>query len=136
MQRNTKQRELLIEIMSNSPGPMSPGEIYDRLHEQMPRLAKSTIYRNIENLLKEGMVDKYYLNDSEIFYKLKEQKRAHAHYLVCEKCKRMFELPYCPITGFEPLIKQMGFKVKDHYIQISGICAECQKKEKDGKDDE
>lgn len=124
--RNTKQKQLILNVLKESPKPLSINEIYQNLIKELPTIAKSTIYRNIDTLLKQNQIDKYYLNDNELFYQIKDNK--HKHYVICDACKKMFDLPLCPIHEIEDAMKEEGFSISEHYIQISGTCRDCLKK--------
>jgi len=123
--RNTKQKQRILDILINSSRPMSINDIYHIIKNEIPTIAKSTIYRNIDSLLSQNLIDKYYLNDNELFYQIKDNKHHHKHYVICESCKRMFDLPLCPIDEIENVMKKEGFSISDHYIQISGTCKDC-----------
>ncbi|GAA4295130.1 Fur family transcriptional regulator [Anaerocolumna aminovalerica] len=126
--RNTKQRQLILDILTNSSRPMSINDIYQKIIHEIPTIAKSTIYRNIDSLLNQNLIDKYYLNDNELFYQIKDNTNHHKHYVICDSCKKMFDLPLCPIHEIEDVMKKEGFSISDHYIQISGTCKDCLKK--------
>lgn len=124
-QRNTRQKQLLLAILKEAERPLSINEIYSRLVNQLPRIAKSTIYRNIDSLLSQDLIEKYHLNDSEVFYRIKADRSEHRHYVICEDCKKIFDLPSCPIHALENAMEEEGFIIRDHQIQISGICKSC-----------
>ena len=128
--RNTRQKQIILSILKNSNKPMSINEVYQAVKEFAPNIAKSTIYRNIDALIKQDLVDKYYLSDSELFYKIKRDTHEHKHYVICDECKRMFDLPVCPIHEIQDTMSSEGFTITDHYIQISGICKECKEKKR------
>jgi Fe2+ or Zn2+ uptake regulation protein len=109
---------------------MSINDIYQLIVSDIPSIAKSTIYRNIDSLLKQNLIDKYYLNDNELFYQIKQNTKEHNHYVICDCCKRMFQLPLCPIHEIEDVVEKQGFTISEHYIQISGICKECKEKQR------
>lgn len=123
--RNTKQKQLILEILRDSKRPMSINEIYHSIVNDYPKIAKSTIYRNIDTLLQQDLIDKYYLNDQELFYRIKSSSNEHKHYIICDKCKKMFDLPTCPIHDIEQVMRDTGFTITDHYIQITGTCKDC-----------
>lgn len=125
--RNTKQKQLILDILTNSNRPMSINDIYQNITEDLPSIAKSTIYRNIDALIKLNLIDKYFLNDNELFYQIKDSTHDHKHYVICECCKRMFDLPLCPIQEIEDVMQKQGFTITEHYIQISGTCKDCMK---------
>ena len=123
--RNTKQKQLILSILKESSCPISINDIYDKIVKQLPRIAKSTIYRNIDNLLNQGLIDKYHLNDNEIFYLIRSDRHEHRHFVICEDCKKTFDLPSCPLHEIESAIEEEGFIIKDHQIQITAICKDC-----------
>lgn len=124
-ERNTKQKQLILLILKESNRPMSINEIYQKIVEILPRIAKSTIYRNIDMLLNQNLIDKYHLNDSEIFYRIKADSHEHKHFIICDDCKKVFDLPTCPIHDIENAMEEEGFIIKEHQILISGICKDC-----------
>ncbi len=123
--RNTKQRQLILSILRETDRPMSINEIYLQVTKDMPKLAKSTIYRNIDALLSQKLIDKYHFKDNEVFYRIKADSDEHKHFLLCVDCKKVFDLPSCPIHEIEHAIEEEGFIIKDHLIQITGTCKTC-----------
>ena len=123
--KNTKQRKHIISILKDASRPMSINEIYDAIISELPRIAKSTIYRNIDQLFEQDLIEKHHFNDNEIFYLYKEGKDEHTHFIICDECKRTYSLPSCPIHEIEDYIKAEGFTIKNHQIQITGICKSC-----------
>lgn len=127
-QRNTKQKQLLLAILKEANRPLSINEIYSQIVLQLPKIAKSTIYRNIDSLLSQNLIDKYHLNDNEVFYRIKATQGEHKHVVICDDCKKVFDLPLCPIHELEDAMEEEGFIIRDHQIQINGICKKCAKK--------
>ncbi len=104
---------------------MSINEIYNAIIYQLPRIAKSTIYRNIDQLYEQNLIEKHHFSDNEIFYLYKESVDKHTHFIICDQCKCTFSLPSCPIQELEDYIEAEGFIIKDHQIQITGLCKSC-----------
>ena len=124
-QRNTKQKQILLNILKEAHRPLSINEIYAQIVLSLPKIAKSTIYRNIDSLLSQNLIDKYHFNDNEIFYRIKADSHEHKHFVICDDCKRIFDLPSCPIHALEDAMEEEGFIIKEHQIQITGICKIC-----------
>jgi Fe2+ or Zn2+ uptake regulation protein len=124
-QRNTRQKQIILTILKDADRPLSINEIYSQVINQLPKIAKSTIYRNIDSLLDQNLIDKYHLNDNEIFYRIKLNSSEHKHYVICDNCKKVFDLPACPIHDLENAMEEEGFIIMDHQIQINGICKDC-----------
>lgn len=128
-QRNTKQKQMILTILKEADRPMSINEIYSQIVLQLPKIAKSTIYRNIDSLLNQSLIDKYHFEDKEIFYRIKADQSEHKHFVICDECKKVFDLPSCPIHALEDAMEGEGFIIRDHQIQITGICKACAKNE-------
>ena len=124
-QRNTKQKQLILAILKESDRPMSINEIYSQVVSQLPKIPKSTLYRTIDALLGQNLIDKYHLNDNEIFYRIKADRSEHKHIVICDDCKKVFDLPTCPIHALEDAMVEEGFIIKEHQIQITGLCKDC-----------
>ncbi len=124
-QRNTKQKQLILSILRDSDRPMSINEIYLQVVLTIPKIAKSTIYRTIDALLGQNLIDKYHLNDNEIFYRIKTDKNEHKHFVICDDCKKVFDLPSCPIHALKDAMEEEGFIIREHQIQITGLCKTC-----------
>jgi len=123
--RNTKQKQFILAILKESEKPMSINEIHAKAVEELPKIAKSTIYRNIDALLEQNLIDKYHLTDNEVFYRIKAYKNEHKHFVICDDCKKVFDLPSCPIHEIENTMEEEGFVIKKHQIQITGVCKDC-----------
>ena len=123
--RNTRQKQLLLSILQEADRPMSINEIYSLIVLQLPKIAKSTIYRNIDSLLNQDLIEKYHFNGNEIFYRIKADRHEHKHFVICDDCKKIFDLPTCPIHALENAMEEEGFIIKDHQIQITGLCRDC-----------
>jgi Fe2+ or Zn2+ uptake regulation protein len=106
---------------------MSINEIYSKTVDKLPKIAKSTIYRNIDALLSQNLIDKYHLTDNEVYYRIKADKDEHRHFVICDDCKKVFNLPSCPIHEIETTMEEEGFIIKKHQIEITGICKDCLK---------
>jgi Fe2+ or Zn2+ uptake regulation protein len=124
-ERNTRQKQIILCILKETDHPMSINEIYSQVVEDLPNIAKSTIYRNIDALLNQNLIDKYHLNDNEIFYRSKASSHEHKHLVICDQCNKVFDLPSCPIHAIENAMEEEGFIIKNHQILINGICKDC-----------
>ncbi|NLP35894.1 MAG: transcriptional repressor [Clostridiales bacterium] len=124
-QRNTKQKKFILSILKEADRPISANEIYAKIITDLPKIAKSTIYRNLDALLKQDIIDKYNFNDNETFYLIKPDNDEHRHFIICDDCKKVFDLPSCPLHEIESSIEEEGFIIKEHQIQINGTCKDC-----------
>ena len=83
------------------------------------KIDKSTVYRTIETLLNNNVIETSINHKNELYYLLKE----HKHYIKCIKCHEKKEINICPVDSIE----SNGFKIISHQIEIDGICSKCNK---------
>jgi Fe2+ or Zn2+ uptake regulation protein len=120
-ERMTKQKEMILDALRRQAAPQSVDGIYARL---AGRMARSTIYRNLNAMLARGDIERYFMGDIAALYKIKAG--THEHYLVCGKCRKIVPIPCCTIGRLEKKTEmETGFKITSHYLQMTGICGQC-----------
>ena len=131
--RITRQKQVILEVLRQSPVPLTAGEIFTRAAERQPSLAKSTVYRNLEALRKRGEVTPGLKENGESLYEA-ARPNGHKHYLICKGCHAMVDLPACPLHELEADIEDAsGFTVTEHVLQLYGYCKDCAHKREDKK---
>lgn len=124
--RNTKQRDLIINILTKAKKPLSANELLVRAKEKQPNIALTTIYRNLDALYSCDLIVRQRFDEKEYCYEIK--KTEHSHYLVCKKCKKKIVLPECPLETLESsIMKETGFHVISHNLELEGYCGDCEK---------
>lgn len=129
--RNTKQKKLVLSLLKNSDRPLTAGEIYRLAIRHFPKIAKSTVYRNLDALVSRGEVSQGLHQNGESFYSIAGE-HSHSHYMICRECRQMIDFPQCPLSSMERGIADAsGFHITGHSLQIYGYCKDCNKKKKD-----
>ena len=119
----TKQRIAIIKILENAKEPITAEEIYDQL-ESKELLNYSTVYRTLNTLSDKGAIIKTGEPGGKMYFQLKGHH--HAHELECLACHKHIVIDACPVEAFSRAVsKETGFVVKEHSLQIKGLCAEC-----------
>jgi len=119
----TPQRKIIIDAVHSSQAHLTAEEIIAHVQARMPQIHKSTIYRTMELLEKNGSVFKSKLGDHFIYHHAEE---GHHHHLVCSKCGKTIECDenlFTPVE--ESLARKYGFQVNFKHLVISGLCEEC-----------
>lgn len=83
---------------------------------------KSTVYRIVEILLNNNILETSINHKNELYYQIKHE---HKHYIRCIKCHDKQEIDICPVEEIE----KAGYKIISHKIEIDGICNKCTEKE-------
>ena len=124
--RATPARRLLLNALFGSRDHRSAEELAAEVHSRAPDVHLSTIYRNLEELERLGVIDSTRLGNGPATYHL--ASAAHGH-LVCEQCGTMIEVPD---EIFADLVRvagtEYGFAINPHRFAVTGRCATCQAK--------
>ena len=122
--KNTKQRQIILNVLESVDIPQTAKEIYTQASLIVPNIAKTTVYRNIDSLFSNGIISRYRFDKDKYSYKL--CTNVHNHYLLCKKCKELTSLKTCPIADLEnSVLKDTGFIVTNHSIELYGFCKKC-----------
>ncbi|NLE67701.1 MAG: transcriptional repressor [Lentisphaerae bacterium] len=120
--KKTKQRCCVLSVLKEAETPLTAADIYGRIGRDAGSL--STVYRILEMFTQKGTVIRTSLLDSgAAVYEL--DRHDHRHYAVCLVCRRIFALKNCPMEVFTPDIRDAGFRVLGHKLELQGICGEC-----------
>jgi Fe2+ or Zn2+ uptake regulation protein len=122
--RATSSRRILLEVLFCSEDHLSVEELASAVQQRAPDVHVSTVYRNLEDLQRLGVVAHSHLGHGPATYQLASQ--AHAHF-ICEDCGRRFEASDDLFTGLARAAKaKLGFSIDPHHFAIQGRCADCQ----------
>lgn len=123
--RVTSSRRLLLEALFDNPGHRTAEELAQTVQAQAPDIALSTIYRNLEELEKLGVVVHSHLGHGPATYHLSEG--AHCHF-VCQDCGTAVEAPDELFTTLADAARdRYGFEIDTRHFAILGRCANCRK---------
>jgi len=117
----TRQRAAIERIFEEVPRPLSPAEVRDIAREEIPQLGMATVYRALNDMVKEATLRAVELPGQPSRYEKADLK--HHHHFHCRKCDRVFDLQGCMLKA--DLNLPDGFVVQSHDITLNGICADC-----------
>jgi len=123
--KNTKHRNVILEVIENSEQPISAEQIFLKLKEKKNSISISSVYRILESLVSKGLITKSNITgDSKATYEFNRSE--HKHHLICTGCKKMFTVDGCPLEEYEKRLKStMDFDITGHKLEIFGLCKEC-----------
>lgn len=124
--RQTRQRQVILdEIMKDSSHPTAE-EVYRRVKEYLPRISLATVYRNLEFLSQEGMIQKLDAGGTQRRFDCE----AKGHYHVrCIDCGRVDDVGVEPIGGLIAAAEQTSnYDITEHKILFQGKCPKCKSK--------
>lgn len=94
------------------------------MHEQLPGVNPSTVYRSLDVLVEEGLVLRTHLGADRVFY---EPAHEHLHHhVVCRNCGAVAHV-HDALFGDLParLDAACGYALGDEEITLFGLCPSC-----------
>ena len=135
MAYQTKQGRALVEYLrSQGSRHVSVQQIASGLPE---KIGTATIYRQLDKLAAQGLVRKYVSDGDPACYQYvgEDAKNCMQHFhLKCSSCGELIHLE-CEEMGrlSEHILREHGFRTDPLRSVLYGTCAECLKKEAEGK---
>ncbi|EUB16257.1 ferric uptake regulator family protein [Shuttleworthella sp. MSX8B] len=127
----TRQRRQLIDYMKSTGGKhFTASDVVRYCKEQELGIGMTTVYRQLDKLVSEGLVRKYLIDEktAACFEYLGDQsKSCREHYhLKCESCGRLMHLDCQMIDAFvEHILDHHGFAINPARTTFFGLCQEC-----------
>lgn len=109
----------VIELISKSKLPVDVGFLVRKLG-----VNKTTVYRQIDKLIKEGQIIEVDFGEGKKRYELKSM--SHHHHLICQKCAKLEDVVFEEKDIFSKIEKNTRFKIVSHNLEFFGYCAKCQ----------
>ena len=124
----TNARTRIIQIFETYHVISAP-EIITLIKSDRLSIHKSTVYREIDFLLRQNIIRQLEFRERDKKYELVSKR--HHHHLICISCKKVieFELEEDWSVQEQKVSKEKNFQVLDHSLEFFGLCVECKKSE-------
>ena len=136
----TKQREAILAFFRSSPGQhLTVSDLRKHLQEQGETVGTTTIYRHLEKMVDEGLVNKYTIdkNSSACFEYIDRSIHTPGEtcfHCKCEKCGKLIHLHCDELNAFQShLMDHHRFSLDPLRTVFYGVCEECMEKEKENE---
>ncbi|HUD04789.1 MAG TPA: transcriptional repressor [Patescibacteria group bacterium] len=125
MFKKTPARLMVLEYLNNSESPVDAGQIINYLRKKHLETNKVTVYRILDFLFKNQIIERVEFGEGKYRYELKKN---HHHHLICTNCGRVQDVEIGVIEKLEKEIqKDKNFRVQSHSLEFFGLCSNCQK---------
>lgn len=123
--RQTQPRVAILTVLLTADAPLSQEQIAEQIGTAAPN--KTTIYRNLMNLVDKDLVHKAYLEERTWHFELAHhcgRHQCHPHF-TCSVCQQTQCLPEVAM----PLVElPEDYVMQRQQVRIEGICGDCRKK--------
>jgi len=136
---NTKQREMILSCLKEHHAEhFTVDKVLEYLKTQGASVGQTTVYRNLDKLVKEGVVIKYAgaEGQSACYQYIEHPESCATHYhLICADCGRMIHLQCEYLDDMTAhLLEHHQFSMDKFKTVIYGLCRQCEAhKEKEKK---
>ncbi len=123
MQRNTLQNSLILEMVNKLKCHATAEEIYAAISVQYPNISKTTVYRNLNKLARDGKIYKIEVPGQADHY---DHMRDEHYHIRCLNCAKIFDIDIEFVNNLQSSIKDAhGFVVNGCDLVFKGICPKC-----------
>lgn len=124
--RKTRQREVILRVLSAMNTHPTADEVYQKAREQLPRISLGTVYRNLETLAARRMIQR--LDAAGAQRRFDGNAVPHCH-IRCTRCGRIEDLPG-KAPGLEWLQQHelpTGYSITGYSFELTGLCPVCRR---------
>lgn len=129
--RMTRQRRVILQVMDDAEQHLDVDQILDRARKIDSDVHLVTVYRTIDLLKKQGLIDELdllHLRGDRHYYE-SHGPRDHIH-VACLRCGKVREFESRLYEQLkEQIARDFGMKVTISRTEVGGYCAECLKAE-------
>ena len=123
----TNPRILVLESLLEINNPITIDELRSKLRGSV---AKSTLYRVLNDLKKINILNEFTSPDNSTVVELILEDHSHHHHLFCSDCGEVIDVELS--EEFEVMLseeikkvqKNFNFEITDHRVEMFGLCTE------------
>lgn len=126
--RNTRPRRLIASKLAQLAAhgeEFATEDLWHALQQKDPGLGRATVFRTVDALLEQGVVDRVEFADGTRRYRVCGGT-LHHHHLTCVQCHRVVEVDAClPPELLATIASNADFALEGHSLELFGRCASC-----------
>src|SRR5712664_1761316 len=123
--RLTSARRAVVETVQKSRRALTPLEVYDMARKKYRALGLVSVYRTLEKLEELHLIQR--VHQPQGCQAFISASQGHQHLLLCQQCG---QVNYFEGDNLESLMlgisNQTGYKIREHWLQLFGLCKNCQ----------
>jgi len=121
--RMTKQRQVVLEELNKMFSHPTAEELHQRVRQRLGRVSLATVYRNLEILSEEGLVQKM---DTPGTQRRFDGNTTNHYHIRCSWCGRVEDVSLKPLPWIEAAMQERSnYRVLSHTLEFVGICPDC-----------
>ena len=123
----TNPRILVLEALLEVNNPLTIDELQSKLKGNV---AKSTLYRVLNDLKKINILNEFTSPDNSTVVELILEDHSHHHHLFCSDCGEVIDIELSDefekmlSKEIESIQRKFNFEINDHRVEMFGLCTE------------
>jgi Fur family transcriptional regulator, ferric uptake regulator len=123
MRKSSLQRQVILEEVIRENTHPSAQEIYQRVRQRLPKISLGTVYRNLEHLEAQGLIQKIESADGQRRF---DGELSDHYHVRCLYCGRVDDAPLPLLSRLNQNFGRMSdYKILGHRLEFFGICPRC-----------
>ena len=124
MKRNTHQQKAVSDTLYQLKGRHpSADTVYDEVKKSMQFISKATVYRILNQMAEENIIQKVRLMSSADRYDICTDRHYH---MVCNGCGTVYDIETEPLTGLcDRAIQSDSYEITGYELVFTGECLVC-----------
>jgi Fur family ferric uptake transcriptional regulator len=121
--QRTRSQERILNLLKSLNRAISAQDLYIELRNCDQGMGLATVYRALEALKLEGVVQVRTLANGESLYSTVQSDQ---HHLTCLHCGESIPIDECPVHQLESELQDSHqFKIYYHTLEFFGLCDRC-----------
>lgn len=127
----TRQRDRLLDYLRASEAHPTAAQIHGDLVRELPQLSIGTVYRNLDVLISEGLVEAVPVPGGATRY---DGNPYPHHHFLCDRCGDIVDVELPVPRGLRRrLLERHALRARSVSIEFHGLCPVCEERV-DGRD--
>jgi Fe2+ or Zn2+ uptake regulation protein len=124
--RLTPQRLVILNVLEEDGGHLSPQEIFNRAEKRLPGLTEATVYRTLDFLVEHDLALVAHVGSGRMLF---ENAHRQHHHLICRECGQELAIDDTALQDLYANIKSTtGFEIDTSHVVFFGHCKECRER--------
>jgi Fur family ferric uptake transcriptional regulator len=113
-----------VETVEKSARALTPMDVYNAARRKYRALGLVTVYRTLEKLEELHLIQRVHQpHGCQAFI---SAGQGHQHLLLCQNCGKVEFFDGDDLdTLTKSIAKKSGYQIKEHWLQLFGVCANC-----------
>src|SRR5204863_1989784 len=124
--RSGGARRAVVELLGRQDCCLTAQEIFDQLREEGRRVGIASVYRVLEQLSKDGFVQRIDFGAGTTRFEPLHADGEHHHHLVCDDCGKVEAFADDQLErALRRVEGRTGYSVAGHDVVLRGACTDC-----------